>query len=98
MVWTGILKDKLCFLGIRRRCSGQRVCRVSDQETFIGAKDPNDVSLLNTFINKDWEMDWTCNRGLERTMERIFRKEIGNAANYFSETLADVYIEFGLKF
>ena len=98
MVWTGILRDKLCFLSIWRRCSGQRVCRVSDQETFTGGKDPNDISLLNTFINKDWEMDWTRNRGLERAMEGIFREEIGNTANDLNETLADEYIVFGLKF
>lgn len=98
MVWTGILKDKLCFLGIWRKCSGQRVCGVSDQETFTGAKDPNYISLLNTFINKDWDLDWTHNRGLERAMEGIFREEIGNTANNLNETLADECIVFGLKF
>ena len=98
MVWTGILKDKLCFLGIWRKCSEQRVCRVSDQETFTGAKDPNYISLLNTFINKDWDLGWTHNRGLERAMEGIFREEIGNTANNLNETLADECIVFGSKF
>lgn len=52
-------------------------CRVSDQETFTGAKDPNDVSLLNTFINKDWEMDWTCNRGQKGPWKESSGKKLG---------------------